>query len=129
MDILDTLPTLSIAELRKVLMDNDIKESSGTDSKEDLIHQVSDILLTNMMIKDTMENEQPMDEKTILREQQDRDYEKSVQDDLMNQSNLFMNQDYSIKQPVQLDKDTGQEIFEELSPRSLREKRMNYYML
>ena len=128
MDILDTLPTLSIAELRKVLMDNDIKEFSGTNSKEDLIHQVSDILLTNMMIKDTMENEQPMDEKTILREQQDRDYEKSVQDDLMNQSNLFMNQDYSIKQPVQLDKDTGQEIFEELSPRSLREKRMNYYM-
>ena len=65
MDLLDTLPNLSIAELRKVLSDNEIQESPGTESREGLLNQVSEVLLTNMMIKDTMENEKVVDEKTL----------------------------------------------------------------
>ncbi len=107
MELLDTLPNLSIAELRKVLSDNEIQESPGTESREDLLNQVSEVLLTNMMIKDTMENEKVVDEKTILREQQDKEYESSLNEDLLKNE---------------------KEIFEELSPRSLREKRLQYFM-
>ena len=84
MNQLTKVNSLSIAELRKILKDNDIKDTS-TD-KEDLIYQVTDVLLTNMAIQDMMEydtiipfektineNVKP-DPNTILREEQDREY-------------------------------------------------------
>ena len=54
MDILETLPTLSIAELRKVLSDNDIKDTSQ--SKDDLVQQVTEYCLTKIAV-DELEQE------------------------------------------------------------------------
>ena len=139
MDQLSNLPNLSLAELRKILSDNDVKESSS--SKESLMNQVSEVLLTNMMIQDMMETETTQtetkhtdqrvkpppvkDERTLLREQQDREYQASIAIDYQTDKNG----DYLIEQQEQMDKDAVQYIgFEELSPRSLRAKRMEFYM-
>ena len=138
MDQLSNLPNLSLAELRKILTDNDVKETSS--SKESLMNQVSEVLLTNMMIQDMMETEtqtgqtrQPeqtaappvKDERTLLRERQDREYQESLVFDYQTDKNG----DYLIEQPEQMDKDAILYVdFDELSPRSLRAKRMEYYM-
>ena len=134
MDQLSNLHNLSLAELRKILTDNDVKETSS--SKESLINQVSEVLLTNMMIQDMMETETNQteqnvkpppvkDERTLLREQQDREYQESLAFDYQTDKNG----DYLIEQPEQMDKDAVQYVgFEELSPRSLRAKRMEFYM-
>ncbi len=139
MDQLSNLPNHSLAELRKILSDNDIKEISS--SKESLMDQVSEVLLTNMMIQDMMETEiiqtetkqteqkiksPPVkDERTLLREQQDREYQESIAFDYQTDKNG----DYLIEQPEQMDKDVVHYVdFEELSPRSLRAKRMEFYM-
>ena len=139
MDQLSNLHNLSLAELRKILSDNDVKETSS--SKESLMNQVSEVLLTNMMIQDMMEAETTQietkqtdqrvkpppvkDERTLLREQQDREYQASIAIDYQTDKNG----DYLIEQPEQMDKDTVQCVgFEELSPRSLRAKRMEFYM-
>ena len=119
MDKLTKINSLSIAELRKILKDNDVKETS-TD-KEGLIYQATDILLTNMAIQDMMEydtiipfektineNVKP-DPNTILRENQDREYRECLE----------------IDQKVLVD--PTKETFEELSPMSLREKRLAFY--
>ena len=55
MDQLLTIPNLSIAELRKILQDNDVSEQ-GITCKEDLQGLVSDTLLTKMMIDELQEN-------------------------------------------------------------------------
>jgi hypothetical protein len=139
MDQLSNLPNLSLAELRKILTDYDVKETSS--SKESLMNQVSEVLLTNMMIQDMMEAETTQtetkqtdqrvkpppvkDERTLLREQQDREYQASIAIDYQTDKNG----DYLIEQPEQMDKDAVQYVgFEELSPRSLRAKRMEFYM-
>ena len=134
MDQLSNLHNLSLAELRKILSDNDVKETSS--SKESLINQVSEVLLTNMMIQDMMETETNQteqsvkpppvkDERTLLREQQDREYQESLAFDYQTDKNG----NYLIEQPEQMDKDAVQYVgFEELSPRSLRAKRMEFYM-
>lgn len=134
MDQLSNLPNLSLAELRKILSDNDVKETSS--SKESLMNQVSEVLLTNMMIQDMMETETTQtkqrvkpppvkDERTLLREQQDREYQASIAIDYKTDKNG----DYLIEQPEQIDKDAVHYVgFEELSPRSLRAKRMEFYM-
>ena len=134
MEQLSNLPNLSLAELRKILSDNDVKEISS--SKESLMNQVSEVLLTNMMIQDMMETETNLteqtikpppvkDERTLLREQQDREYQASIAIDYQTDKNG----DYLIEQPEQMDKYTVQYLgFEELSPRSLRAKRMEFYM-
>ena len=127
MELLSTIHTMSIAELRKVLQDNNVVESAS--SKEELQQQVGETLLSNMMMQDMMENdisevrEQPKtpqkDPRTLEREQQDKEYEQA----------LFFDEqgDYIIKQPQQMDQFTEEPIFEELSPQSLRKKRMQYY--
>lgn len=134
MDQLSNLHNLSLAELRKILSDNDVKEISS--SKESLMNQVSEVILTNMMIQDMMETETNQteqsvkpppvkDERTLLREQQDREYQESLAFDYQTDKNG----NYLIEQPEQMDKDTGHYVgFEELSPRSLRAKRMEFYM-
>lgn len=122
MEQLTNINSLSIAELRKILKDNDVKETSS--DKEGLIYQVTDVLLTNMEIQDMMEydinpfektiNENVLtDPNTILREEQDREYKKCLE----------------IDEQVEKVKDvtTTKETFEELSPTSLREKRLAFY--
>jgi len=120
MEQLTKINSLSIAELRKILKDNDVKETSS--DKEGLIHQATDVLLTNMAIQDMMEydinpfektineNVKP-DPNTILREQQDREYKECLEID--EKTNV---KDVSTK-----------ETFEELSPISLRKKRLAFY--
>jgi hypothetical protein len=118
MDQLTKINSLSIAELRKILKDNDVKETSS--DKEGLIYQATDVLLTNMAIQDFMECETPTIQKnineytipdpdTILREQQDREYEECLEID-----------EKVMEEPIK-------ETFDELSPSSLREKRLAYY--
>lgn len=127
MELLSTIHTMSIAELRKVLQDNNIVESAS--SKEELQQQVGETLLSNMMMQEMMENdvsevrEQPKtpqkDPRTLEREHQDKEYEQA----------LFFDErgKYIIKQPQQMDQFTEEPIFEELSPQSLRKKRIQYY--
>ena len=100
------------------------------------MNQVSEVLLTKMMRQGMMETETNLteqrikpppvkDERTLLREQQDREYQESIAIDYKTDKNG----DYLIEQPEQMDKDTVQYVgFEELSPRSLRAKRMEFYM-
>ena len=126
MELLSTIHTMSIAELRKVLQDNNVVESAS--SKEELQQQVGETLLSNMMMQEMMEQdlevrEQPKtpqkDPRTLEREQQDKEYQQA----------LFFDErgKYIIKQPQQMDQFTEEPIFEELSPQSLRKKRMQYY--
>ena len=130
MELLSTIHTMSIAELRKVLQDNNVVESAS--SKEELQQQVGETLLTTMMMQDMMQDmitqdvevrEQPKiphkDPRTLEREQQDKEYQQA----------LFFDErgKYIIKQPQQMDQFTEEPIFEELSPQSLRKKRMQYY--
>ena len=126
MELLSTIHTMSISELRKVLQDNNVVESAS--SKEELQQQVGETLLSNMMMQDMMEQdlevrEQPKtpqkDPRTLEREQQDKEYKQA----------LFFDErgKYIIKQPQQMDQFTEEPIFEELSPQSLRKKRIQYY--
>ena len=126
MELLSSIHTMSIAELRKILQDNNVVETAS--SKEDLQQQVGETLLSNMMMQEMMEQdlevrEQPKtpqkDPRTLEREHQDKEYEQA----------LFFDErgKYIIKQPQQMDQFTEEPIFEELSPQSLRKKRMQYY--
>jgi len=126
MELLSSIHTMSIAELRKILKDNNVVETAS--SKEDLQQQVGETLLTTMMMQDMMENDVEVDEpsnvpqkdsRTLEREQQDKEYQQA----------LFFDErgKYIIKQPQQMDQFTEEPIFEELSPQSLRKKRMQYY--
>jgi len=126
MDQLTKINSLSIAELRKILKDNDVKETSS--DKEGLVCQATDVLLTNMAIQDMMEydtmeydtiipfektineNVKP-DPNTILREEQDREYRECLE----------------LDEKVKVKEVTTKETFEELSPTSLREKRLAFY--
>jgi len=137
MDLLDTIPTLSIAELRKVLKDNDVRETGS--SKEELKEQVSQVLLTNIMVQEMMEQdhppsvkhppvkppsvkpineEPPIDSRTLERLQQDQEYEQSVVQD-MNQQ--VMNQ--QPEQPEQLSNINEEQI----SLEDLRQLRLMYF--
>ena len=122
MNQLTKVNSLSIAELRKILKDNDIKETSS--DKEGLVCQATGVLLTNMAIQDMMEydtiipfektineNVKP-DPNTILRELQDREYRECLEID----------EKVKVKEVT-----TTKETFEELSPMSLREKRLAFY--
>ena len=126
MELLSTIHTMSIAELRNVLQDNNVVESAS--SKEELQQQVGETLLSNMMMQEMMEQDlevreqpktHPKDPRTLEREQQDKEYQQA----------LFFDErgKYIIKQPQQMDQFTEEPIFEELSPQSLRKKRMQYY--
>jgi hypothetical protein len=122
MDLLTKINSLSIAELRKILKDNDVKETSS--DKEGLICQATDVLLTNMAIQEMMDHESlpekiinenvipdvnvKPDPNTNLREQQDREYRECLEIDMkINESK--------------------KQTFEELSPMSLRDKRLAFY--
>ena len=127
MDQLETISTLSIAELRKILSDNEVQDTSG--SKEELQAIVSDTLLTKMMINqlqeesekeyiESIELSRSMERSRLAKEQEERDsilqeqgleYEGCVQQDL-------------------IETDSHVEITDEpLSPNSIRQKRLDYF--
>ena len=114
--------TLSLAELRKILTDNDVKDTSS--SKEELAELVLNIVETNSLIEQMMHEVEPEpmpdpipDPRTLEREQQDLEYQRSLQHDVKN-SYASKDGEYIIQQPE----------FEELSPRSLRAKRIAHFM-
>jgi len=119
MEQLDKIHELSIAELRKILSDNDIKETTIED-KSELIELVGNTLLSAMMI-DQLEKESETEyteslevsksieasrkskeqcERKIVLDEQEQEYEEAVRQD--------------------------SKEFEELSPRSLRDKRLQF---
>lgn len=119
--------TLSLAELKKILTDNRIKDTSS--SKEELVELVVNVVETNSLIEQIMNEEVELQEtdpitdpipdpRTLEREQQDLEYQRSLQQDIKNSYAVTKDGGYIIQQPD----------FEELSPRSLRAKRIAHFM-
>ena len=120
--LLSSLGVKATQQIFEHLKDNDVKETSY--DKEGLVYQATDVLLTNMAIQEIMDHESlpekiinenvkpdvnvKPDPNTILREQQDREYRE------------FLEIDMKINE-------SKKQTFEELSPMSLREKRMAFY--
>jgi len=131
MDTLMNIHDMSIGELRKILKDYDVKETST--SKDELIMQVTDVLLTELTICDIMDSDTgnvsqddvvttdvvttdvvtndvvPTHDESLTREQ-DIEYAAALRQDCLKQD--------ALKQ---------EDSSEELSPSSLREKRLAYY--
>jgi len=98
MDILKTLHNLSIAELRKVLQDNDIKDTSQ--SKGDLVQQVTEFCLTKITMDELNQEQKYEHQESIefskgieasrihadreLLDIQQREYEQCLEYDLHN---------------------------------------------
>lgn len=136
MDILDNLHTMSIAELRKYLTDNNVTEKA--ESKEELLSQVSQVIQTNIMIQEMMTedlvNENPMNEssstdsennkqernvdpRTLERQAQDEEYQEACLSDYA----FTPEGEYIIKQPE------FYEVEQTPSPRTIRQLRLAHY--
>ena len=138
MDILESLPTLSIAELRKVLSDNDIKDISQ--SKGDLVQQVTEFCLTKIAM-DELEKESVYEHQESVelsrgieasRVQADRElldiqqqeYERCLEDDAV--ANIV---DDIVSETV-TSLSEGRELTpegRELTPEEVREKRLQRF--
>ena len=137
MDQLLTIPNLSIAELRKILQDNDVSEQ-GITCKEDLRGLVSDTLLTKMMIDELQENAESeyretqrfskmLEESKLSKEQLDREqlrleqekeYCEAVESDLVTDPPKL-----SLEDAVE-----SELVTDELSLEDLRNKRLQHFM-
>ena len=156
MDFLDSLPTMSISEMRKYLNDNQVQETAQ--SKQELMEQVSEVLLSQLMVDELViqDTDESIVTKTnsdtssdtipdTIREETNLSPEPPIQDinPTPNQNNFTLErslQDEEYQECVRIDslkemyqridslKEMSQEPeFEELSPRSLRQQRLNYY--
>ena len=138
MDILESLPTLSIAELRKVLSDNDIKDTSQ--SKGDLVQQVTEFCLTKITM-DELEQESVYEHQESvelsrgieasrvqadreLLDTQQQEYERCLEDDAV--ANIV--EDVVSETVTSLSE--GRELTpggRELTPEEVREKRLQRF--
>ena len=138
MDILESLPTLSIAELRKVLSDNDIKDTSQ--SKGDLVQQVTEYCLTKIAM-DELEQESVYEHQESvelsrsieasrvqadreLLDTQQQEYERCLEDDAV--ANIV--EDVVSETVTSLSE--GRELTpggRELTPEEVREKRLQRF--
>ena len=95
---------------------------SWSTSKEELVELVVNVVETNSLIEQMMNegiDTLPIpDPRTLEREQQDLEYQRSLQQDVKNSYAVTKDGGYIIQQPE----------FEELSPRSLRAKRIAHFM-
>ena len=131
MDILKSLPTLSIAELRKVLSDNDIKDTSQ--SKGDLVQQVTEYCLTKITM-DELEQESVYEHQESvelsrgieasrvqadreLLDTQQQEYERCLEDDAV--ANIV--DDIVSETVTEISEDR------ELTPEEIREKRLQRF--
>jgi len=127
MDQLETITTLSIAELRKILSDNGVQDTS--ESKEELQSIASETLLTKMMIDQLQEeSEQEYIESVEL----SRSIEQSrIAEEQQEREQTRLEQGLEYEECVQHDlDDVGDDVEaadEPLSPRSLRQQRLQYY--
>ena len=127
MDILEILPSLSIAELRKVLTDNDIKDTSQ--SKGDLVQQVTEFCLTKIAM-DELEQESVYEHQESIElsrgieasriqadrellDTQQQEYERCLEEDMLS------DESDNVSEPVREDR--------ELSPEELREIRLQRF--
>jgi hypothetical protein len=137
MDQLLSIPTLSIAELRKVLSDNDINDTST--SRPELIQLVSDTILTNMMLDELQQEsakelqeaeelskvveQERVDRERALRQHQDQEYQESVHLDSLTDFTPTSNVDvYESPVPISTTCNSG-----DLSPDSLRAARIERF--
>jgi len=124
MDQLLTIPTLSIAELRKILSDNGVQDTS--ESNESLLSIASETLLTKMMIDqlqeesekeylESVELSQSIERSRVAKEQDERDQ-------------VRLEQELEYAACVQQDLvETESNTDEPLSPNSIRQKRLDYF--
>ena len=125
--------------LVKVLTDNDVRITSS--SKAELVQQVSDTLLTKMMIDQLQEeSNKELQESEILSRQMEQSRLTKERDDQEEQTRLREQQDHDYREAVHLDslsetvdlpnvddEVTDQELSSDLSPESLRIARLQYY--
>ena len=127
MDILEILPSLSIAELRKVLTDNDIKDTSQ--SKGDLVQQVTEFCLTKIAMDELEQESVNEHQESIelsrgieasriqadreLLDTQQQEYERCLEEDMLS------DESDNVSEPVREDR--------ELSPEELREIRLQRF--
>ena len=116
MDLLLSIPSMSIAELRKVLSDNDVVETSmENQTKEGLLEQVKDTLLTQLMIDQLDES---VDDAVEL----SRSIEASKQSKKIYDSNQLR-----LEQEIEYADALEQDMNSEPSPTTLRAKRLKYF--
>jgi len=120
MEQLDKIHNLSIAELRKILSDNDVKETTIED-KSELIELVGNTLLSTMMI-DQLEKESETEYTESLEVSQSIEASRKLKEQCDRQE-IRDEQEQEYEEAVRQDS----KEFEELSPRSLRDKRLQYY--
>jgi len=145
MNILENLPTLSIAELRKVLSDNDIKDTSQ--SKGDLVQQVTEYCLTKITIdeieqeihnehQESIELSRGIEDSRIqadreLLDIQQQEYERCLQNDLV--SNIVNDIVSEIEEEISEGRELtpeGRELTpegRELTPEEVREIRLQRF--
>ena len=127
MDIIEILPSLSIAELRKVLSDNDIKDISQ--SKGDLVQQVTEFCLTKIAMDELEQESVNEHQESIelsrgieasriqadreLLDTQQQEYERCLEEDMLS------DESDNVSEPVREDR--------ELTPEELREIRLQRF--
>ena len=116
MDQLLNIPTMSIAELRKVLSDNGIMETSvENQTKEDLLEQVKDTLLTQLMIDQLDES---VDDAVEL----SRSIEASKKS-----KDIYDSNQLRLEQEIEYAEALEQDMNSEPSPKTLRAKRLQHF--
>jgi len=116
MDLLLSIPSMSIAELRKVLSDNDVVETSmDNQTKEGLLEQVKDTLLTQLMIDQLDES---VDDAVEL----SRNIEASKKSKEIYDSNQLR-----LEQEMEYAEALEQDMNSEPSPKTLRARRLQYF--
>ena len=145
MDILEILPTLSIAELRKVLTDNDIKDISQ--SKGDLVQQVTEFCLTKIAMDELEQESVNEHQESIelsrgieasriqadreLLDTQQQEYERCLEDDSVANivDDIISETVTSLSEGRELTPE-GRELTpegRELTPEEVREKRLQRF--
>jgi hypothetical protein len=116
MDLLLSIPSMSIAELRKVLSDNDVVETSmDNQTKEGLLEQVKDTLLTQLMIDQLDES---VDDAVEL----SRSIEASKKSKEIYDSNQLR-----LEQEIEYAEALKQDMDSEPSPKTLRARRLQRF--
>ena len=130
MDQLETISILSIAELRKILSDNGVPDTS--ESKEELQSIASETLLTKMMIEQLQEES---DKEYLESVELSRSIEQSrIAEEQQEREQTRLEQEVEYEECVQHDSDSTNQDLESgeqedtpLSPRSLRQQRLQYF--
>ena len=141
MDTLMNIHDMSIGELRKILKDYDVKETST--SKDELIMQVTDVLLTELTIYDIMDSDtgNVSQDDVVTTDVVTTDVVTTdvvttdvvttdvVTTDVVttHDESLTREQDIEYAEALRQDYLKQEGSFDELSPSSLREKRLAYY--